>query len=154
MSLFDENIVEKKLIIRNIYDVNVTNFYPGVFYKWIWNEAGIDYPPLDPRYGMNGYSEEDLMKVLINKLGEIPAEDFIKWKNFLNLKFPKVCDWCDLIKFFRKFFKKIVKRKYLSTLNVILSGDDIIVSVCDNSGFSWERCDTVIVFSEKYNECI
>lgn len=141
MSLFDENIVERKLIVRNIYDVNVTNFYPGVFYKWIWNEAGIDYPPADPRYGWNGYSEEDLLKVLINKLEEIPADDFIKWRtDFVGY---------GSIKFFKRFFKKIIKRKHLSTLRVILKDRNIIVSVRDNSSFSWECCDTVIVFSKK-----
>lgn len=116
MSLFDDNLVEQTMYVRHAYDINITSFTPDVFYKWIWKEKGVDYPP---RLRTISVDYQLLNDILIDKLGDIPADDFIKWQEEIIKMNHK--------KYFRRYFKKLVKRKYMPSFSVYLAGEEVRV---------------------------
>lgn len=117
MSLFDTDIIEQTMYVRHAYDIIIDSFTPDIFYKWIWAEKRIDYPPRYPK--LEGIPKQLLYDILVDKLGEIPADDFFKWQDEIVKKNSK--------KHFRKYFKKLVKREYMSSFSVYLANEDVHV---------------------------
>ena len=118
MSLFDADIVEQPLLVRQVYDINIDCFVPDIFYTWVWKEKGIDYPP---RFRTEATSKQVLYDILIDKLGNIPGDMFIKWRNeFVKNK---------SLRSFRRHFKKLVKREYLPRLTIEASDKNTVVYI-------------------------
>ena len=107
MSVFDENLAETPLCIRDVYDIYIVGFDPRLFYSWIWKEKRVDYPP---RYEFEYVPMQLLYDILIDKLSEISVADFIKWEKEFFSK--------NSIKYFRRYFGKLIKRKYMPTTTI------------------------------------
>ena len=107
MSLFNTDIIEQPIRVGNIFYIDIENFTPNPFYKWVWKEKGVDYPP---RYITEAISEQRLRDIIIDKLGNILADDFIKWKI--------ECE-NNSSRHIHRYFKKIIKREYLSNVAFI-----------------------------------
>lgn len=132
MSLFDTNIIEQTMYVRHAYDIYIEYFSPNFFYKWIWKEKGIEYPPhYSPFDGIPG---ELLRDILVDKLGEIPADDFIKWEENRS------------IKHFRRYFKKLIKREYMPGFGVNFNGKNIRVCLLHENFFGQSM---TIIFHRK-----
>ena len=141
MSLFDTDIIERTMYVRHAYDINIASFNPDLFYKWIWAEKGIDYPPRYPK--LEGIPKQLLYDILVDKLGEIPADDFIKWEEVFVKKRS--------IKYFRRYFKKLIKREYMPNFDVNFDEKDIqvCVSYVPHGGFFNESIQMTIKFHRK-----
>ena len=113
MSLFDTDIIERNICVRQVYDIHIDFFSPDLFYKWIWKEKGVEYPPRYPQ--VEGVPTQLLRNIFMDKLGEISADDFIKWEEI----FVK----SGSIKHFRRYFKKLIKREYMSKFTVYFDFD-------------------------------
>jgi len=101
MSLFDTDIVERDLLVRQTHNIEIEQFSPMFFYKWIWNDKGIKYPP---RYGEK-VKNETLQDTLIARLGDLPGEVFNDWIQEMRST--------GSTKHIRRYFKKIIKREYI-----------------------------------------
>ena len=118
MSLFDTDIIERNMYVRHAYDIDIDWFSPDLFYKWIWKEKGVDYPPRYPM--LEGPSGQLLYNILVDKLGDIPADDFFKWKEEIIKNNSK--------KHFRRYLKKLIKREF-GNICVYLMKDDVRVDL-------------------------
>lgn len=116
MSLFDTDIIEQTMYVRHAYDINITSFTPDLFYKWVWKEKGVDYPS---RLRTMTVDSQLLRNILVDKLGNIPADDFIKWQDEIVKKNSK--------KHFRRYFKKLVKREYMTDFYIYLASESVHV---------------------------
>ena len=121
MSLFDTNIIEKTMYVRHAYDINIEFFSPDFFYKWVWTEKGVNYPPRYPK--LEGIPHQLLCNIIVDKLGKIPADDFIKWEENRS------------IKHFRRYFKKLIKREYMPNFGVNFDEKAVRVYVLDEMYF-------------------
>lgn len=139
MSLFDTDIIEQTMYVRHAYDIIIDSFTPDIFYKWIWAEKRIDYPPRYPK--LEGIPKQLLYDILVDKLGEIPADDFFKWQEDIIKKNSK--------KHFRRYFKKLVKREYMPNFDVNFVEKDIQVCVPYVEGFFGQSIQMTIKFHRK-----
>lgn len=137
MSLFDTDIIEQTMYVRHAYDINIDSFDPDLFYKWIWKEKGVDYPP---RLRTIYVSQQLLNNILVDKLGDIPADDFIKWQDEIVKKNSK--------KHFRRYFKKLVKREYMASFSVYLANEEVHV-VLPYAGVFGAHYTMSIIFHRK-----
>lgn len=133
MSLFDTDIIEQTMYVRHAYDINIASFNPDIFYKWIWKEKGVDYPP---RLRTIYVSQQLLRNILVDKLGDIPADDFIKWQDEIVKNNSK--------KHFRRYFKKLVKREYMPGFSVYLANEDVHVCLTYEGGFGAQYMMSII----------
>jgi len=137
MSLFDDNLVERTMYVRHAYDIDIDWFSPDLFYKWIWKEKGMDYPP---RLRTMVVSKQLLRNILVDKLGSIPADDFFKWEEEIIKKNSK--------KHFRRYFKKLVKREYMSSFSVYSANEDVHVDLL-YEGIFGEQYEMSIIFHRR-----
>ncbi len=113
MGLFDTDIVERDLLVRQTHNIEIEQFSPNFFYKWIWKEKGVEYPL---HYSLFDEIPDELLRnILMDKLGEIPADVFIKWEEDRSAKH------------FRRYFKKLIKREYMPALCINFDGKDVRV---------------------------
>ena len=141
MSLFDTDIIERTMYVRHAYNIDIDWFSPNLFYKWIWKEKGVDYPPRYPM--LEGVPKQLLYNILVDKLGDIPADDFFKWREEIIKKNSK--------KHFRRYFKKLIKREYMSSFGnfcVYLMKEDVRVDL-PYEGVFGESIKMTIYFRRK-----
>jgi hypothetical protein len=129
MSIFDNDIIERPLHVRDGFDIRIEEFNRHCFYTWVWEKKGIHCSGGHPV----GVTLQTLTDAVTDTLGDLSVDNFEKWITEAQIGGPKI----GAAKHAIKYFKKLIKREYWRSLGAFVENGIFEFYVRDDAFDAW-----------------